>query len=233
VSASSEHDDAAPRPAGRQAPAVDQLPPRRQVDAKSLLGLAHPLRIKIQDQLGLHGPATATQLAARLGESSGATSYHLRQLEKYGFVEEDPDRGSGRERWWRRVPGGISIAGHELRESEATRDATNLVLSEFNKGKQARIDRWRATYHEWPREWVDASGEASLHFRLRPDELNALHDELEAMLSRWIARANQRTDDDLVDVEMQVYTFPVGIPTADNPAGAPPSPSPAPDSAES
>jgi DNA-binding transcriptional ArsR family regulator len=211
----------------------DRLPPRRQVDAKSLLGLAHPLRVKIQDQLGLHGPATATQLAARLGESSGATSYHLRQLEKYGFVEEDPDRGSGRERWWRRVPGGISIAGHELRESEATREATNLVLNELNKGKQSRIDHWRNTYHEWPKEWVDASGEASLHFRLRPDELNTLHDELEILLNRWITASNQRSDDDLVDVEMQVYTFPVGVPTPENPDGAPPAPAAAPDSMRS
>lgn len=216
-----EQDGAAPSQDGAT-PAGDQLPPRRQVDAKSLLGLAHPLRIQIQDQLGLHGPATATQLAARLGESSGATSYHLRQLEKYGFVEEDPSRGSGRERWWRRVPGGISIAGHELRESEATRDATNLVLNEFNKGKQARIEHWRATYHEWPREWVNASAEASLHFRLRPAELDELGTELEAVLNRWIAKTNERTDADLVDVEMQVYTFPVGIPTPDNPAGAPP-----------
>lgn len=203
-------------------PPRDQLPPRRHVDAKSLLGLAHPLRVQIQDQLGLHGPATATQLAARLGESSGATSYHLRQLEKYGFVEEDTDRGSGRERWWRRVPGGISIAGHELRESEVTRDATNLVLNEFNRGKQARIDHWRNTYHAWPREWVEASGEASLRFRLRPDELGALTDELEAVLDRWIARVNDRPDGDLVDVEMQVYTYPVGMPTPAHPGGEPP-----------
>jgi DNA-binding transcriptional ArsR family regulator len=225
-----EQDDVAPRRTDDAAPAHDQLPRRRQVDAKSLLGLAHPLRVRIQDQLGLHGPATATQLAARLGESSGATSYHLRQLEKYGFVEEDPDRGSGRERWWRRVPGGISIAGHELRESDATREATNLVLNEFNRGKQARIEHWRATYHEWPREWVDATAEASLHFRLRPQELNELHDELEALLNRWIAKSNQRSDDDLVDVEMQVYSFPVGIPTPDNPGGVPPSDVARPDS---
>ena len=222
MSEPSEQDDAAPRQAGGEEPAVDQLPPRRQVDAKSLLGLAHPLRIKIQDQLGLHGPATATQLAARLGESSGATSYHLRQLEKYGFVEEDPDRGSGRERWWRRVPGGISIAGHELRESEATRDATNLVLNEFNKGKQARIEEWRNSYHTWPKEWVEASAEASLRFRLRPNELDELSVELEEVLNRWIARANDRPDGDLVDVEMQIYAFPVGIPTPEHPGGTPP-----------
>ena len=32
------------------------------------------------------GPATATTLAERLGESSGATSYHLRSLARAGFV---------------------------------------------------------------------------------------------------------------------------------------------------
>ena len=46
-------------------------------------------------------PSTATLLGKRVGESSGSTSYHLRQLAAYGFVEEVPDHGSGRERWWR------------------------------------------------------------------------------------------------------------------------------------
>ena len=95
--------------------------PDRVLDATALQGLAHPLRVQLCDQLSMHGPATATQLAARLNESSGATSYHLRQLEKYGFVEEDPGRGSGRERWWRRVPGRITIEGHALAEREPGR----------------------------------------------------------------------------------------------------------------
>ncbi len=209
----------------------DQLPPRRKVDASSLQGLAHPLRVQLCDQLGLHGPATATQLGARLGESSGATSYHLRQLEKYGFVEEDPTRGSGRERWWRRVRGGISIAGSELKESDATRDATNLVLNEFNHGKQARVEHWRTNYERWPKEWVDASSETSLRLRLRPHELNELHDELHGLLDRWIARMNDRPDDDLVDVELQTYAFPVGIPTPERPQGEPPNATPRDESA--
>jgi DNA-binding MarR family transcriptional regulator len=50
------------------------------------------------------GPATSSILARRLGESSGATSYHLRALERSGWVEEDVSRGRGRERWWRRAP---------------------------------------------------------------------------------------------------------------------------------
>ncbi|MEU7461934.1 winged helix-turn-helix domain-containing protein, partial [Streptomyces griseofuscus] len=39
-----------------------------------------------------HGPATASQLAERLGESSGATSYHLRQLADHGVATRLPDK---------------------------------------------------------------------------------------------------------------------------------------------
>jgi predicted transcriptional regulator len=62
-------------------------------DPRSLRGLAHPLRLHLLGLLRADGPATASQLAARTGQSSGATSYHLRQLAAYGFVVEDTGRG--------------------------------------------------------------------------------------------------------------------------------------------
>jgi len=71
------------------------------LEPRMLRGLAHPLRIRLRAELVENGPATASQLAARIGESSGATSYHLRQLAAYGFVTDEPGRGSGRERYWR------------------------------------------------------------------------------------------------------------------------------------
>lgn len=77
-------------------PALDVV-----LDPRSLRGLAHPLRVRLLGELRERGPATATQLASRVGESSGATSYHLRQLAAYGFVVEDEDLGTARERWWR------------------------------------------------------------------------------------------------------------------------------------
>jgi DNA-binding transcriptional ArsR family regulator len=70
---------------------------------RELRGLAHPLRLRLLDFL-TDGPATSSILARRLGESSGATSYHLRALERAGWIEEDVARGKGRERWWQRVP---------------------------------------------------------------------------------------------------------------------------------
>ena len=43
-------------------------------------------------------------LGRELGESSGATSYHLRALAAAGLIIEDLDRRKGRERWWKRDP---------------------------------------------------------------------------------------------------------------------------------
>lgn len=68
---------------------------------KRLRGLVHPIRIRLLWLLETDGPATASQLGRRIGHSSGVTSYHLRTLADLGFVEEDVERGNGRDRWWR------------------------------------------------------------------------------------------------------------------------------------
>lgn len=72
-------------------------------NGRSLRALAHPLRVQMLGLLRSDGPATASQLALRTGQSSGSTSYHLRQLEAAGFVAEATDRGNARDRWWRAV----------------------------------------------------------------------------------------------------------------------------------
>jgi len=71
------------------------LTPRR------LRGLVHPIRLRLLTMLQEEGPATASQLGRRIGHSSGVTSYHLRILADHGFVEEDTERGNGRDRYWR------------------------------------------------------------------------------------------------------------------------------------
>jgi DNA-binding transcriptional ArsR family regulator len=80
----------------------------KRLDPASLKALAHPLRVELFHALA-EGPATASQLARRFDESSGATSYHLRQLARFGFIEEDLDRGDGRDRWWRTAVRGIQL----------------------------------------------------------------------------------------------------------------------------
>jgi DNA-binding transcriptional ArsR family regulator len=77
-------------------PAQDEM-----LTPRALRGLVHPLRLRLLDLLQADGPATATSLAKRVGESSGVTSYHLRVLAEHGFIVEDTMRGTGRDRWWR------------------------------------------------------------------------------------------------------------------------------------
>ncbi|HEX6471999.1 MAG TPA: helix-turn-helix domain-containing protein [Streptosporangiaceae bacterium] len=72
-------------------------------DPGRLRALSHPLRRRILRQLSAHGPATSTTIGEVLGVNTGTSSYHLRQLEKHGFIEEIPERSAGRERWWRRT----------------------------------------------------------------------------------------------------------------------------------
>jgi hypothetical protein len=45
--------------------------------------------------------SSSSSTARVLGESTGLTSHHLRQLAKHGFIEEVPELARGRERWWR------------------------------------------------------------------------------------------------------------------------------------
>ena len=105
--------------------------------------LAHPLRIRILDELSAYGPLTASGLAERLGESSGVTSYHLRQLEKHELVREVKDRGTARERWWERRPGSIATPDARVFEpGSAERLATQLITNEWERGRQQN-------YHEF------------------------------------------------------------------------------------
>jgi DNA-binding transcriptional ArsR family regulator len=69
----------------------------------TLRGVVHPLRLRLLRLLQTDGPATASGLAARIGQSSGVASYHLRVLAEHGFIVEDTERGTGRDRWWRAV----------------------------------------------------------------------------------------------------------------------------------
>ncbi|CAM5570139.1 hypothetical protein SANTM175S_04154 [Streptomyces antimycoticus] len=118
-----------PRMAENEEPAPDDV---RVLDPRTLRGLAHPLRMRLLTALREYGPATASQLADRLGESSGATSYHLRQLATYGFVEDDPERGKGRERWWKAAHRGTRWNADKFlaHPDPAVRGAANTVLHE-------------------------------------------------------------------------------------------------------
>lgn len=84
-------------------------------DPKAIRALAHPLRLNLLDLLVATGPATAAQCGRILGVSQASCSFHLRQLAKYGFVEDAGPGSDRRERLWRmpdpriRLPGGDAV----------------------------------------------------------------------------------------------------------------------------
>ncbi|MFN3866708.1 MAG: ArsR/SmtB family transcription factor [Demequina sp.] len=185
--------------------------PQRRLDAAALKGLAHPLRVDILDSLVMAGPATASLLAQRLSESSGATSYHLRQLARHGFVEEDPDRGTGRERWWRMVPGGVTLAATEMRGNRAAMESTMLVARQFADQRARHIDRFlRQGEAELGSEWVDSSILSSATVRLTRAELDELSTAVEAFVEDQLAPYRGRDEPSQSQVvALHVNAFPV------------------------
>src|SRR5215212_5411867 len=93
-----------------------------QASGEQLRALAHPIRIRILEALA-SGPGTASTLARELGESSGATSYHLRALHRAGLVDEDETQPNRRERWWRRRHGWLMIPTGSTEPDERAAEA--------------------------------------------------------------------------------------------------------------
>jgi DNA-binding MarR family transcriptional regulator len=123
-------------------------------DPGRLKALSHPLRRRILSRLSVDGPATSTTIGEFLGENTGTTSYHLRQLEKYGFIEEIPERSQGRERWWRTAPGPRDRrlpAPESL--SEEDRPVLDEVLRLSHAEDMALLGRLREEY-ERDRAWA-------------------------------------------------------------------------------
>ncbi|MEU5688421.1 ArsR/SmtB family transcription factor [Streptomyces venezuelae] len=102
--------------------------PRELSDLRVLRALAQPRRQQMLQHLTVHGPATSATLARALGLNTGATSYHLRELARYGFVEETRGSGHGRERWWRAVPGDRRFPPRSRQSPEM-----RLVMDELNR----------------------------------------------------------------------------------------------------
>jgi len=184
--------------------------PGRVVDLEGLKALAHPLRIQIIDALSIYGSFTATGLAERLGESSGATSYHLRQLEKHGFVREDLERGSGRERWWERVPGGISIVPSTSRESPAARTASETVSREWRRSQNERLEDFeRNAMDQLAPEWLDASTQSMANLHLTVEQLAQLSNDMEELVNRYAVAYRRQRIPGSRPVQVQYNTFPV------------------------
>ncbi|MEV7965019.1 helix-turn-helix domain-containing protein [Sphaerisporangium sp. NPDC088356] len=177
----------------------------RVSDPQALKAVSHPLRVRLLGALRLDGPATATELAARFGESSGSTSYHLRQLARYGFVEEDPERRDARERRWRSVHGYTSWSELELGESPEGREA-----ADFMRNRQIEVlvhdrERFESERESWGPAWVDAAGMADDMARLTPASVKLLYERFSALIHEMEASDAGSPDAQRVSVHLAAF----------------------------
>lgn len=191
--------------------------PERTLDFDSLKGLSHPLRAELFNVLSVHGAATASMLAERLGESSGATSYHLRQLERHGFVREVEGRGTARERWWERVPGSISLDAAEIGDSPAAQTVTRTALRQWERQRSQVLNEYLDLGFDRLPEWVDSSAIATANLRLTREQLKAVIESWEAWSKETFGPLRDQNLPGSRPVQIHFNAFPVidGVETPD------------------
>jgi DNA-binding transcriptional ArsR family regulator len=167
------------------------------LDAAALRAFAHPLRVRMYTLLEDCGPATASQLAAEVGESSGSTSYHLRQLARHGLIQDMPDRGKGKERWWRTNPAGFSFNGDAFRRDPSTAAAAEVLLAEVFRRRVDDLSRWLEESRTTPQDWVQASVGDRHQLTLTRPELAQLVEDVLSLLERYRVRSAAHRGEDV------------------------------------
>ncbi len=188
------------------------LPVRDINDPRSMRALAHPLRLRLLEQIALRGPLTATECAALVGESPSSCSFHLRQLAKYGFVEE-AEGGQGRNRPWRSV-----ALGHRWDAAPGAgageRAAADALTAQFRRHDAELHAEYLRTADELPEVWQRSAIGLSLNGYLTAAELSSLQDRL---LELWRPYAERVVDPGSRPGDARlVHLNAIGFPRADD-----------------
>jgi hypothetical protein len=154
-------------------------------NATALRAYAHPVRMKLILALRTRGPLTATQSGRLLGESSGTCSFHLRQLAKYGLVEETGG-GTGREKPWRATT--TSTAWDDTPEEPEAAAAAGLLAEALAESYFGQLTRWLQARPDQPIEWQRAAFLGDRFLWLTPEELATVGGEMLAVTDRYFER---------------------------------------------
>jgi DNA-binding transcriptional ArsR family regulator len=154
-------------------------------DPRALRALAHPTRLELIGLLRRSGPLTATQAGEQIGASAASCSFHLRQLAKYGLVEE-AGGGRGRERPWQATanftewPLRDSLGGHH----EVGALLSRVVIERYFQAALAWLDREPSE----PPAWAEAATDGDAILYLTAEELVALNEQVTALLEPFLER---------------------------------------------
>jgi hypothetical protein len=157
----------------------------RLTDPRALRAYAHPVRMKLVGLLRTEGPLTATRAAELLGESSGTCSFHLRQLAKYGLVEE-AGGGTGREKPWQATT--MFTTWDAIAETPEAAAATSLLKTVMAESYFERLMRWLEASPNEPPEWQDAALLGDQILYVTADELAELGRKVREVVDVYFER---------------------------------------------
>jgi DNA-binding transcriptional ArsR family regulator len=176
---------------------------KRDPTRVQMWAMAHPLRLEILGLL-VEGPATASMLARRLGESSGSTSYHLRVLARAGAVVEDPQLGTRRERWWRRPDPFVLLPTDDDLEGRAI--GARMLGLFFARDEQARL---RLVTRDPGAAWRAGAFVGNWFLELTPAEADALAERIVEIVQELRTRPEPALDADRALVSLSVLPWDV------------------------
>lgn len=170
-------------------------------DPRALRAVAHPTRLRLIALLRRVGPLTATEAGERIGESPAGCSFHLRQLAKWGLVEE-AGGGRGRARPWRATASGHEWAsrGRSEEVDEAGDLLTRVVVERWFEDTLGWVERRQEDSHEWSEAAV--LGDRMLY--VTPTELEELNRRIGKLLEPFARRV---TDPDARPADARAVTF--------------------------
>jgi predicted transcriptional regulator len=203
--------------AGPAADTSPELPELRNLDdPRTLRALTHPVRIALIETLTIYGPMTATEAGERIGESPTTCSFHLRQLAKYGFVEE-AGGGTGRRRPWKMTSIGFTMPN--IQDDPAAAVAAAGFGQMIRERQLARYREWKHRQGAFPRKWRNAANDSEYVFYLTAEELHELNDRLFELLAPYVRERltdpSQRPPG-AVPVELMTLSYPLELPPAED-----------------
>jgi DNA-binding transcriptional ArsR family regulator len=158
---------------------------KQLTDPKALRALAHPIRLQLLGQLRVHGQLTATQAGELIGESSASCSFHLRQLAKYGLVEE-AGGGHGRERPWRATT--MFTSWPEVAEDPKVAAAADRLSGVIAEQYVSDLMRWLEVKPDEPEEWQQAAQFGDTFMYVTASELSELAERTRELADAYLDR---------------------------------------------
>ena len=173
----------------------------RELTLSAAWVVSHPMRFRIMEVLR-EGPSTSARIAERIGESRGSVSYHLRRLAQVGAIEDAPELGTRRERFWQRDPEMVVFPAGSGTEEHAISQRWAALF--FTRDEQVRH---RFVTEEVPAEWRESSAVASWFIRLTPQEAAELGAQLYALTHEL--RSREEAPDGAAETLVSVSVLPV------------------------